>query len=79
MSEYFAAAPLGNSSVLCVGGITRAEAEAARGDGVGADGTGYFLFVADESSPRQPIRVLGRLFSPLEAEHLCRLLSGRPA
>jgi hypothetical protein len=79
MSEYFAAAPLGNSSVLCVGGITRSEAEAARGDGVAAGGEGYFLFLADETAPRQPIRVLARFFSPLEAEQLCRLLSGRPA
>ena len=77
MSEHFAAASLGNSRVLCVGGITRSEAEAAREDGLEIDGTGYYLFLADESAPKQPISILAKFFSPLEAERLSRLLSGQ--
>lgn len=76
MSEYFAAAPLGNSRCLCVGGITRAEAEAAREDGYDVDGTGYYLFLADEGARDLPIQVLAKLFTPLEAERLSRVLSG---
>ena len=76
MDEYFAAAPLGNSRVLCVGGITRAETETARGDGLQIDGRGYYLFVADESEPTKPIELLGSLLSPQHAARFASLLSG---
>jgi hypothetical protein len=79
MEEYFAATSLGNATVLCVGGITRREAEAAREDGLQIDGTGYYLFLADEGAPKEPIQVLAKLFSPLHAEKLSRLLERRPA
>lgn len=77
MDEYFAASPLGNSRVLCVGGITRAEAAAIRDDGCAIDGQGYYLFVADESDPGKPIELLGTLLSPLHAARLADLLSIR--
>lgn len=78
MDEYFAALPVTNSRVLCVGGITRAEAEAARDDGLNVDGEGYYIFVADEAAPHQPIRLLAKCLSSVEAEHLSRLLSRQP-
>ena len=74
MDEYFAATSLTNAMVLCVGGITRKETEAARSDGLEVDGTGYYLFLADEASPHEPVQLLGKLFSPLHAERLSRLL-----
>lgn len=77
MDEYFAALPVTNSTVLCVGGITRAEAEAAREDGLSVDGEGYYVFLADEASPQQPIRLLAKCFSAVEAEQLSRALSLR--
>ena len=75
MDEYFAAAPLGNSRVLCVGGITRAEMEASGDAGHVVDGTGYYLFVADESEPKKPIELLGALLSPSHAARLATLLN----
>lgn len=75
MDEYFAAAPLGNSRVLCVGGITRAETEAARSDGIDVDGKGYYLFLADESEPHKPIEMLGTLLSPMHAARFASLLT----
>lgn len=75
MSEEFASLPLGNAMVLCVGGITRTEAEAAENDSSEIDGHGVYLFLADESSPRQPVQLLAKFFSPYEAGHLSRILS----
>ncbi len=75
MDEYFAAAPMGNSRVLCVGGITRTEAEASQNDGNPVDGAGYYLFVADESEPHKPIELLGKILSPLHAARLAGLLT----
>jgi hypothetical protein len=72
MDEYFAALPLGNATVLCVGGVTRKEAEQARDGGLSVDGTGYYLFLANASDPRQPIQVLAKFFSELEAGRLAR-------
>ena len=74
MDEYFGAMNVTNAKVLCVGGITRKEAEAARGDGLDIDGTGYYIFLADQSAPKAPVQILGQLFSPLHAAALSRLL-----
>jgi hypothetical protein len=78
MDEYFAGTNLTNSTVLCVGGITRREAESARSDGLDVDGNGYYIFLADESTPQEPVQLLGKVFSPFHAEKLARLL-GRSA
>ena len=77
MDEYFAATNLTNATVLCVGGITRKEAEAARNDGLDIDGEGYYLFLADEATPEEPIELLGKLFSPAHAAKLARMLDRR--
>jgi hypothetical protein len=78
MDEYFAATSLTNATVLCVGAITRKETEAARGDGLDVDGTGYYLFLADEGAPDEPIQLVGKIFSPLHAERLSRLFERGP-
>ena len=76
MDEYFGTASLGNSRVLCVGGITRGETESLAEDGCQIDGKGYYLFLADEAEPHRPIEVLGTLLSPSHAARLASLLSG---
>lgn len=79
MDEYFATMPVTNATVLCVGGITRAEAEAAKDDGLDIDGTGYYLFLANEASPEQPIEILARFFSEMQAARFARILEARAA
>lgn len=79
MDEYFAATPATNATVLCVGGITRAEAEAARDDGIQVDGRGYYLFLANEGDPERPIEILAKLVSDDAAAHLAQLFEMRAA
>jgi len=74
MDEYFATTPITNATLLCVGGITRAETEAAKDAGLPIDGAGYYLFLADESRPEQPIEILAKFFSESEASRIARLL-----
>jgi hypothetical protein len=79
MDEYFAAMPVTNATVLCVGGVTRAEAEAARDDGLDIDGKGYYLFLANEGAPERPIEILARFFSEMEAARFAMVLEARAA
>ncbi len=79
MDEYFAATPITNATVLCVGGITRAEADAARDDGVDVDGRGYYLFLADEAAPERPIEILAKVVSDGAAARLAQLFELRAA
>ena len=73
MEVHFAAKPLTNSSVLCVGGITRTEAEAAKDEGLDIDGFGYYLFIASQNDPRRPIEILAKFASEAAAEKLARM------
>ena len=75
MDEYFAAMPVNNATVLCVGGITNVETERARDGGLDVDGRGYYLFLANASEPREPIQLLAKFFSELEAGRVARLLA----
>jgi hypothetical protein len=59
--------------MLCVGGITRAEACMANDAGIEVDGLGYYLFLADQSEPQKPIEVLAKFADPSAAEKLARL------
>ena len=79
MDAEFASLPLNNTTVLCVGGVTKAEAQGAHGDGAQIDGRGYYLFLADESDPDQPIQVLAKFLSAVEADQLSRLFARRGA
>lgn len=75
MDEYFAGTKLNNATVLCVGAVTRAEATAAKEAGLDIDGRGYYLFLADESQPEQPIEILARFVSEAGASRLARLFT----
>jgi len=77
MSEYFTAMPASNSTFLCVGSITRSEAELVRQSGFDHDTHGYYLFVAREDAPDEPIQVLAKFLSPLEAERAAKLLGAQ--
>lgn len=79
MDEYFAATPVTNATLLCVGGITRAEAEIARDDGVEVDGRGYYLFLASEGEPEKPIEILAKVVSDAAAARLAQLFELRAA
>lgn len=68
-----------NATVVCVGGITRTEAEDARADGHAIDGFGYYLFLADRVEPEKPIRLLAKFLSSSEAQtfaHAMRYAGG---
>jgi hypothetical protein len=77
MDEYFSAIPVSNSTVLCVGGITRQETEQARESGIEIDGHGYYLFLARVSEPRRPIHLLAKFFSAVEAGLIARLIASQ--
>lgn len=74
MDESFGMIAVSNSAVLCVGGITRAEAELAQQNGHDVDGTGYYLFLASHSDPAKPIEVLAKIWSVSAAEKIARLM-----
>lgn len=74
MEEYYFQVPVTNSKVLCVGPITRDEAEAAGSDADFVDGFGYYLFIADSEQPRSPIEVLAKLASDDAVANLGNLL-----
>lgn len=74
MSETFATIPVSNSRLLCIGGVTRAEAKEARAAGVDIDGSGFYLFLASGSDPKAPIEVLASFFSADHAERAADLI-----
>lgn len=74
MEEYFGSVPVSNATTLCVGGITSAEADRAKEDGLELDGFGYYLFLADNSEPNKPIEILAKFATNSAAEKLARLL-----
>lgn len=73
MDEKFAAIPLNNARMLCIGSITRAETREVQEAGVLIDGRGYYLFIASSERPREPIEVLAKFFSPDQAESAAAL------
>lgn len=79
MDEYFASIPVSNSTVACVGGITRNEMAAAQDDGLLVDGTGYYLFLANQDAPKQPIEILAKFISEAQAERFARLIQYKAA
>lgn len=71
--ESFAALPLIDGKLLCVGSITRAEAAAASADiGLSIDGLGYYLFIAEQARPNEPIEVLAKFLTETAALALAR-------
>ena len=77
MDEYFAAMPVTNATVLCVGGVSGREVQQAQEDGIEIDGRGYYLFLANETEPKQPIQILAKFVSEIQAGQFARLLAAR--
>ncbi len=74
MEEYFGSVPVSNSTILCVGGITNAEADRAKEEGLELDGRGYYLFLASNAEPNKPIEILAKFATNSAAEKLARML-----
>jgi hypothetical protein len=79
MDECFAAMPVTNATIICVDGITTREVQQANDDGVDVDGRGYYLFLANEAEPKQPIQILAKFVSEIEAGRFVKLLTTRTA
>ena len=79
MEERFSTVHISNSTSLCVGGVTNSEAARAREDGMEIDGFGYYLFLASEVEPRQPIEILAKFPNVETAEKLVRLIGNGSA
>ena len=56
--ENFGFLRVSNSTSLCVGGITSAEANQAKEWGMEIDGFGYYLFLSSEAEPTESIEIL---------------------
>jgi len=74
MEDDFAAIPVSNATLLCIGGISNAETIRAREDGMELDGFGYYLFLADEANPTHPIEIIAKLISDDAAHRILNLL-----
>lgn len=74
MEEYYFEAPVSNTKVLCVGPITKSEAEIASEDSPFCDGLGYYLFLAHADDPKKDIEVLAKLVSEEAAARLGAVL-----
>jgi hypothetical protein len=74
MDEYFATMAVNNSTVVCVGGITKSETDAARDDGMDIDGFGYYLFLANESAPAEPVEILAKFVSENQAARFAQMI-----
>ena len=61
MGERFGSVRISNSTSLCVGGITNAEAGQAREQGMEIDGFGYYLFLFSEADPKEPIEIIAKV------------------
>ena len=73
MDMNFAAIPLSNATMLCIGGITRTEAKEASSVGVEIEDSGFFLFLAAADNPTEPIEILAKFFSSEQAERAASL------
>jgi hypothetical protein len=62
LKEFFAIGGPANATILCIGSVTRAETERAKNDGLEIDGTGYYLFLANATAPREPFSCLQGFF-----------------
>jgi hypothetical protein len=75
MHDLFSSLPLSNSTMLCIGAISRLETKMAQEEGISVDGRAYYLFLAKADRPKNPIKLLAQFFSPAEAEEAIRLFS----
>lgn len=75
MQEYYFDLPLTNSRVLCIGSITKREADAAGADF--CDGFGTYLFLANANDLQEEIEVIARVVSEEAADVLRAALLGK--
>ena len=73
MGERFGSVRISNSTSLCVGGITNAEAGQAREQGMEIDGFGYYLFLFSEADPKEPIEIIAKVSDAGAAEKVAHL------
>ena len=59
--EHFGYLHVSNSTSLCVGGITNAEANQAREGGMEVDGFGYYLFLSGGADPTEAIEIIAKV------------------
>lgn len=77
MQEYYFDLPLTNSRVLCIGSITKREAEAAGADF--CDGFGTYLFLANADDLQEEVEIIAKIVSQEAADRLRSALLGKLA
>lgn len=73
MDECFGCVRISNSTSLCIGGITNAEARKATEQGMEIDGFGYYLFLSSEAEPKEDIEIIAKIPDVGVAEKMVRL------
>jgi hypothetical protein len=73
MDEFFFSVPLDSKKSLCIGSITRREAENLA-DSMLGDGTGLYLFVAAAAAEHEDIKILAKLGSSELASALANMI-----
>lgn len=75
MEDYFFEVPLSNARTLCLGPLTKREADSTDADF--CDGFGTYLFLANADAPGEDIDVIAKIVSVEAAERLRAALLGR--
>ncbi len=75
MEEYYSEHTISRSKVLCIGAVTKKQADQTHDDAQFCDGFGYYLFMADSDKPAGGIQVIAKLASEAAAQQLSKLLS----
>jgi hypothetical protein len=75
MEDYFFELPLSNARTLCLGTLTRREADTADADF--CDGLGTYLYLANADAPTDEVEVIAKVVSTEAAERLRAALLGR--
>jgi hypothetical protein len=75
MEDYFFELPLSNARMLCMGPLTRREADSA--DANFCDGFGTYLYLANADAPADDIEVIAKVVSTEAAERLRAVLQGK--
>ena len=75
MEDYFFEVPLSNARTLCLGPLTKREADST--DAAFCDGFGTYLFLANADAPGEDVDVIAKIVSVEAAEKLRAALLGR--
>lgn len=75
MEEYYFELPLSNARTLCLGTLTKREADSA--DVGFCDGIGTYLYLANADAPAEDVDVIAKVVSMEAAERLRAALLGR--